>query len=315
MASPTGGSNSAFSRRVAPFAPLALSLLLSRAVIPVAAPDHDAETANGGGAAVVETCEADIDSVEVCHSDYPTGCSKSTRPAYDPYLNLLKNQLIRPSTPAVLPLDQQGFANLNSKTPPGLNSRNQAQFSQQLAQLHEGQVASLIGYLYYARLGGKGETVNCQLNDPDEIDYHIEIGFDPSLASKILNRQKLSTDEHAALEPTSVIVEMTPHYRERWEPEWTLDALKSVLGRQVRVTGQLLIDNEHNAGNATCGALHPDTSKCWRFSAWELHPVTRFEVCQSTPQPCTAATGTWVALEDTQTASNTPAPSPAAQTR
>ncbi|MBV9761851.1 MAG: hypothetical protein JO340_14920 [Acidobacteriaceae bacterium] len=319
MAAPAGASNSTFSRRVAPFVPVALSLLLSRSILPVAAPEGEAEAPNAnGGAPVVATCEADIGSVEVCHSYYPTGCSKSAHPAYDPYLNLLKNQLLPPSSPALLQLDRQAFIDLNSKTPAGLRTGNHAQFSQQLGALQEGQVASLIGYLYYAQYGGKSESVNCQLGDPDEIDFHIGIGFDPTLAGKLSQHQRLTPDENATLEPTSVIVEMTPHYRAHFEPDWTLDALKNVLGRQVRVTGQLLIDNEHVAGNANCGAPHADTSKCWRFSAWELHPVTKFEICQSDSQPCAA--GDWVALEAMpQAASNNSpansAPAAGAKTR
>ena len=42
------------------------------------------------------------------------------------------------------------------------------------------------------------------------------------------------------------MVEMTPQYRADFAPEWTIEALKKLLGKQVRVVGQLMADNEHN---------------------------------------------------------------------
>jgi hypothetical protein len=321
-----GSMGGGFIRRVAPFAPLALSLLMSRAVIPNGAPAPAIATpASATGIATTPsaiaanaTCASDVDTVQTCHSEYPTGCSRSPHPDYDAYLNLLKNRLISPSAPAVVQLDERGFSDLNSKTPTGLTSKNHQQLANQLAALNEGKVGSVIAYLYYARFGGTSETVNCELHDPDEIDYHIGIGFDPSIAGKLVSKANMSPEENSALETTSVIVEMTPHYRARFEPGWTLDALKPLVGRQVRVTGQLLIDNEHVAPNANCGAPNANTSTCWRFSAWELHPVTRFEICQSTSQVCTANSGEWVALENfgqtagTGTPPATAMPSPSA---
>jgi hypothetical protein len=54
-----------------------------------------------------------------------------------------------------------------------------------------------------------------------------------------------------------------------------------VVGRQVKVVGQLLVDNEHNRDSDNCARSGADKTKCWRASIWELHPVTNFLVCST----------------------------------
>jgi len=76
-----------------------------------------------------------------------------------------------------------------------------------------------------------------------------------------------------------VVLEMTPYYREQFHPAWTLGKVQSVIGRQVRLTGQLMIDNVHHKPADDCGLADADSSKCWRASTWEVHPVTNFQVC------------------------------------
>ena len=92
---------------------------------------------------------------------------------------------------------------------------------------------------------------------------------------------------------TSVVVEMTPHYRADYAPDWTLDALKAVVGKQVRVAGQLMADNEHYVPKDDCG-LPGHESTCWRASIWELHPVTSFQWCNVAD--CTKDPSGWVEL-------------------
>ena len=66
---------------------------------------------------------------------------------------------------------------------------------------------------------------------------------------------------------------MTPQYRDSFAPEWTIEAVKAVLGKQVKVIGELMADNEHNVTKDNCG-LAGHGASCWRASIWELHPVT-----------------------------------------
>ena len=66
----------------------------------------------------------------------------------------------------------------------------------------------------------------------------------------------------------------------------SLVASKEIAGRQVRVVGQLTVDNEHNVPAQNCAMSSPDMQTCWRASAWEVHPVMSFSVCKSDSQPC-----------------------------
>ena len=91
---------------------------------------------------------------------------------------------------------------------------------------------------------------------------------------------------------------MTPYYREQFRPGWTLAKVQAATGRQIRATGQLMIDNAHTKAADDCGLADADTSKCWRASVWEVHPLTNFQVCSA--DQCDASSTNWVNLEDMQ---------------
>jgi hypothetical protein len=57
-----------------------------------------------------------------------------------------------------------------------------------------------------------------------------------------------------------------------------------------------LADSEHYTPKDDCG-LAGASAACWRATIWELHPVTRFEVCGTTG-PCPETGKGWVDLED-----------------
>jgi hypothetical protein len=87
----------------------------------------------------------------------------------------------------------------------------------------------------------------------------------------------------------SVIAEMTP--RTRPAHHWTFAGLHALAGSstRVRLTGWLLLDPEHF--NNVTGYVSPQgvpATNVWRVTIWELHPVTRIEVCQ---------VGHWVDLD------------------
>ncbi len=296
MPKTTTGTSHTFSRHVAPFAPIALALLMSRAVIgpPGGAPAGP----SAPGAPVAVACE-EVQDFEDCHSRYPAGCTQgSGKPNYDAYLNLLKNQLIPPASasPVKFLLAKADYDQLNSKVPAQLGGKNHADFTDVLSAAGETQIYGVIGYLYYAKAEG-AETSNCQLpQDPalDDVDYHIGIGFDKDLAGQLLAKKKPPSH---LLSSNSVIVEMTPHFRAHFESgKWTVNELDKILGRQVKVVGQLMVDNEHNLKSQNC-ALATSTSdlaSCWRMSVWELHPVTAFQVCSK--DSCTQNSPDWVEL-------------------
>jgi len=83
--------------------------------------------------------------------------------------------------------------------------------------------------------------------------FHIGIGFDKNVAASVLSPSKETAADKLAVKETAVVVEMTPQYRGDLAPEWTIEVLKQVLGKQVRVVGQLMADNEHNVPKDNCG--------------------------------------------------------------
>lgn len=321
MATQSSQTGRTFARHVAPFAPLALALAMSAgpsrsarggaglaADVPSGAPTRDN--------AVAVQCD-DVLDFQDCHSRFPTGCSQAG--AYDADVNFLKNLLI-PPTPVtsaqVKFLAQQDYQNLEANLPDGLSRGNHGDFKDALSALGEGQSFGLIGFLYYAKPSGV-ESSNCQLpdNDPPEgsnVDYHIGIGFDPSLAqqaSAFPDTNSVPKDLLKTLEQNSVIVEMTPHSRFTFEAGvWTIENVRKAVGQQVRVVGQLLVDNEHFSPSQDCAkaASAKDQSSCWRFSVWELHPVTQFQICNAAS--CAPDDANWVevnAFGGGGTASNT----------
>lgn len=251
-------------------------------------------------------------------------------PQHDPYLNYFKNQI-----PSVLPTSQglRGKADFQKKTDAvfkvnadnpknPIKKNNHGAYSQALLDLEEGRYFTVIGYLYYSQVTD-AESSNCDLQKSvvgeGAEDYHIGIGFDAQIASQVRSGklQMDAAEEQAAaatgkkakggqgagskkepseLQKQSIVVEMTPHYRAKYHNgKWTHNLLESIQGRQVKVIGQLLLDNDHMADADICRQKAAPLS-CWRLSPWELHPVTEFYVCKS--DSCTEDSPDWVALDD-----------------
>ena len=220
------------------------------------------------------------------------------------------------------------YQKLDASIPSGLTQNNQGDFQNQLKQLGEGQLYGMIEYLYYFQHTG-AESSNCDLTGPPgepnygNVDYHIGIGFDPTVAQQLRSdaaaalteasttgsasrkrtakRATSSGSGASTLQQTSVIVEMTPHDRFQFENSiWILDNLQRATGRQVKVVGQLIIDNEHNLTSQNCATARTaaDKQTCWRASVWELHPVVRFQVCPN--DSCAPDSTDWVELDQLQ---------------
>lgn len=271
--------------------PLAIALIAG-SVLPSSTGGPSTEAVQHGSGPV--KCESDIEDFNDCHSDYPTGCTKAGK--YDADLNLLKNKLIRPGLDSAPVLTEADYEQIENGLPSDLGKNNRKQFASELKTLGEGQIHEVIGYLYYAKLSGS-ESSNCQLTGEENVDYHIGIGFDGQLAAALQNSRKLTTAQRKALTQTSVIVEMTPHYRGFFEPNWTIDAVKSNVGKQVKVLGQLVADTEHMGESQDCAFSNAPPASCWRASIWELHPVTAFFVCGRSDNNCNSNSPEWVDLE------------------
>jgi hypothetical protein len=257
-----------------------------------------------------ETCADNLQTVDDCHDNYKAGCTHSEHPNYDAYLDYLKNSMPDPASPPSSvnqgnPIDAAFLSDHENNTPDTLTAYNHAQHAPDLSDMGEGQVVSVIGTLFYTIHGG-AESVNCQLSgDESLVDFHIGIGFsDFPLGADVLGQLRSGSDfrsvlqlgDQLTLEQNSFVVEMTPYYREQFKSGWTLRKVQSVTGRQVKVNGQLMIDNFHHKSSDDCGLADANPDKCWRLSVWEIHPVTSFQVCSA--DHCDANSTNWVNLED-----------------
>ena len=298
MPNPTPRSSHIIARRVAPFAPVAIAALMSSALLGPTGGAPGAKVPPGGPIPVA--CE-EVQDFEDCHSRYPAGCTQgSGKPNYDAYLNVLKNQLIAPASanPVKFLTSKADYEQLDKQIPAQLGSKNHFTYKDVLTNAGETRPTGLIGYLFYVKPEG-AESSNCQLpQDPPgfaDVDYHIGIGFDKDLAGQLLAKKKVPAH---SLSSNAVIVEMTPHFRANFENgKWTVGELTNVLGRQVKVVGQLMVDNEHNLSSQNCAMAKSagDLASCWRMSVWELHPVISFQVCKT--DSCTQNSTDWVELD------------------
>jgi len=172
--------------------------------------------------------------------------------------NEAKNRIDQPSNVARLSLDEIG----KMKEP---LTWAIGQDRSPLNVIGEGAGVQVRAYLLAAR--GQGpESCNCRLTGPDNTDIHLVLVQSPS-----------------ADELTSITAEITPRNR---PPAWTLPNVRQIaVGKYVRVTGWLFLDTDHVRSN-----------RLKRASNWEIHPVTMFEVCNSSQEECNLGVG-WARLE------------------
>ena len=126
----------------------------------------------------------------------------------------------------------------------------------------DGDPVRVIGYISKSNEGlhvnKSGESVNCMLKKPDDNDIHIPLVEHPG-----------------DTEFQGIVVEMIPQDR---PAAWTVEALKELQnkGTQVWVEGGLAYDKVHYV---SADPDNPFKDEPERMSLWEVHPITRFLVC------------------------------------
>ena len=90
-----------------------------------ASADRASDLADQASSAQRQTCQ-NVTSLSACHPAYPTGCSHSTNPQYDGYLNLLKNQTPPPSSGINRYITQTSIQSLDANTPAGMSWTSKA---------------------------------------------------------------------------------------------------------------------------------------------------------------------------------------------
>lgn len=183
----------------------------------------------------------------------------------DGLLNALKNSEEKPSNAD--PMTLAAIVALNSQSP---HSWSSGSARDDLTALGEGKGIEVKGWLIAAHVTGTPETCNCKLKGTDNNDFHLNLV--PTKKSLIKR---------------SVVIEMSPRSRDEG---WTLPKVKALADQKtyVRVTGFLMFDSQHAAFQSMP-----------RATAWEVHPVTKFEVCTQTQAKCDQGTG-WKPLESLQ---------------
>jgi hypothetical protein len=127
-----------------------------------------------------------------------------------------------------------------------------------------------------------GESVNCNLTGASNNDFHIPV-----------------TEEAGQDEFHAIVVEMIPQGQDspKRNAGWTIAKLQTLLTsrRMVRITGQLFYDNAHFPNG---DSSHPISGQPKRFSLWEVHPISAFEVCKHANNSCDVSTDSdWTPLE------------------
>jgi hypothetical protein len=243
-------------------------------------------------------------TLKKCHASFADGCSAAAHPSYDAYLDFLKDQNPGPTAVSTKDLIGSDFLKLESDLPATLRSTNHAKSAEQFASLGEGNIYTVIAYLYFAEDTSKGtptvpansETSNCKLTALNTFDYHLGLGFNSQLAGNARSTHPKPGDAaFSALEKDSVVAEMTPYTR---HAKWTYSRVNALQGQQVKVVGQLMVDNVHFNQNDDCH-FSSATTGCWRSTVWEIHPITQFYVCTA-GGGCTVSSpaSDWTNLDD-----------------
>jgi hypothetical protein len=140
----------------------------------------------------------------------------------------------------------------------------------------EGDFVRVVAVVLDAQ-GEESESVNCA--GTDGRDIHISLG----------------ATAHAS-EFDGMVAEMIPQLP---RPKgWDAATLLRLKGHLVHVEGGLTYDNEHMVNG---DAQHPNGTQPKRMSLWEVHPITKFFVCDSGTCDPTSDTG-WVTLTEWATA-------------
>jgi hypothetical protein len=118
----------------------------------------------------------------------------------------------------------------------------------------EGDLVEMVGFLVGKIRVNAGESANCYLKGAANNDFNVYYAPSPEMPVK-----------------RALVAEIIPQSRPK---EWTVRRLRQAAGHRVLIMGQLMFDSHH--------AMSEDS----RMSLWEIHPVTRFLICQRPSNDC-----------------------------
>ncbi len=144
----------------------------------------------------------------------------------------------------------------------------------------EGSAVSMTGFLLKAKAEGK-ESCNCGLSHRADTDVHMV------LVSKLPDSE--SIEAIAESEKDSVTAEITPRVRGHNE-KWLYRNVNDLEGSYLRVTGYLMLDSKHFPQAQVLQGERVNKGLS-RATNWEVHPITKLEVCTRTPKTCDRGKG------------------------
>src|SRR5215469_16519540 len=267
-------SRHTFSRQVAPFAPVALALLMN--ANPTGTGKPTAHGGSGGGVGTFSpVCTLPFNGARNPAADDHCGMQGgSSDPAKQAESKSKNNFCATTNSPEVVTHDQLDALQAKATS---ANLKKSIPDRKVVEDMGEGKYVSYIAFVKDAHYSDvtAGEAVNCNIAGNDTNDIHIVLVQDSGP----------NVDEC-----TSTTAEMSPHFR---PPSWTPEnIMKASAGHPVRVQGHLLYDGSHTP----CTAHSRPNPK--RASLWEVHPVYSFDVCsQTTIAECQQSTAEWTPLE------------------
>lgn len=144
----------------------------------------------------------------------------------------------------------------------------------------EGSGVMVTGFLLKAKAEGK-ESCNCGLSRRADTDVHLV------LVSKMPDAK--TKEAIAESEKDSVTAEITPRVRGQNE-KWLFRNINDLEGSYIRVTGYLMLDSKHFPQSQILQGerLNHNLS---RATNWEVHPITKIEVCSKSREECERGKG------------------------
>lgn len=211
------------------------------------------------------------------------GCAGENTP--DGLSNILKRTLPSGNKPRLLTVDD--FSTLQDEATQRVGDKKAALSELQRRKLHglpmhggkisEGDLIAVAGFIVGDPHPNTGESVNCNLHGASNNDIHITIASEPG------------SDEMDGF-----VVEMIPENR---PDSWNREALEDIKHRrqQVLVVGQLFYDSKHHVNDDPDNPLQGDPK---RMSLFEVHPITKFFVCDHAKTCDPNSERDWTRLED-----------------
>lgn len=193
-----------------------------------------------------------------------TGCGDGG----DAFLNQAKN---RTDVPTVASTTTMTLAQIRAMSQPANWPTGTPRASIQ-GPGQEGSPVIVKAYLLKARAEG-AESCNCGLTKRIDTDIHLV------LVSKLPDLDDQDAIDEA--EEGSVTAEVTPRVRRNGHASWVHKNINDFEGDYIRITGRLMLDTKHL----------PPNRKLRRATNWEVHPITRFQVCQTTKAKCDQTIG------------------------